>query len=88
MTGEGIDTLVQELGTQLRPVREFVELRVPHGSSAVVARLHEVAQVTERDYAGETARFKARIPPHFRAEFAPYIVEDITNGHPVNGKAA
>jgi len=84
-TGEGIDTLVQELGTQLRPVREFVELRVPHESSAVVARLHEVAQVVERDYAGETARFKARIPPHFRAEFAPYIVEDVVNGHTVNG---
>ncbi len=84
MTGEGIATLVEELGTQLRPVREFVELRVPHESSAVVARLHEVAQVVERDYAGETARFKARIPPHFRAEFASYIVEDIVNGHTVN----
>lgn len=84
-TGEGIDVLIQELGTQLRPVREFVELRVPHGSSAVVARLHEVAQVVERDYAGETARFKARIPPHFRGEFAQYIVEDVQNGHAVNG---
>jgi GTP-binding protein HflX len=84
-TGEGIDVLIQELGTQLRPVREFVELRVPHGNSAVIARLHEVAQVVERDYAGETARFKARIPPHFRTEFAQYIVDDIQNGHPVNG---
>lgn len=79
-TNEGIDTLIQELGTQLRPVREFVELRVPHENSSVVARLHEVAQVTERDYEGETARFKARIPPHFRAEFAPYIVEEAVNG--------
>jgi GTP-binding protein HflX len=73
-TGEGLKELIQELGTQLRPSRELVELSVPHGDSAVMARLHEVAQVLERDYAGEAARFKARIPPHFREEFAPYIV--------------
>jgi GTPase len=86
-TGEGIDHLIQELGTQLRPVREFVELRVPHSNSALVARLHEVAQVVERDYAGETARFKARIPPHFRSEFAQYIVEE-PNGHEVADEPA
>ena len=73
-TGEGTAGLIQELGTQLRPARELVELCVPHGDSAVIARLHEVAQVLERDYAGEAARFKARIPPHFRGEFAAYIV--------------
>jgi hypothetical protein len=39
-----------------------------------VARLHAVAQVVERDYTGETARFKARIPPHLRDEFAHFIV--------------
>jgi GTP-binding protein HflX len=73
-TGQGIPQLIEELGTQLRPIREFVELRVPHDNSAVIARLHQVGQVTERDYAGEQARFRARIPPHCRAEFAPYIV--------------
>ncbi|MGA2748579.1 MAG: GTPase HflX [Verrucomicrobiota bacterium] len=73
-TGRGMGALIEELGTQLRPIREFVELRVPHSLSAVIARLHQVAQVTERDYAGEAARFRARIPPHFHAEFAPYIV--------------
>jgi len=73
-TGEGIPNLIEEFGICLRPVRDFVELRVPHGSSAVIARLHEVGQVTERDYEGREARFKARIPPHYRAEFAPYIV--------------
>ena len=59
--------LIQELGTQLRPSRELVDLAVPHGESAVIARLHEVAQVLERDYAGEAARFKARLSPHYRA---------------------
>jgi GTP-binding protein HflX len=79
-TGEGIPALVEELSTQLRPIREFVELRVPHGDSAIIARLHEVAQVTERDYAGEEARFCARIPPHYHAEFAAYIVQEFHNG--------
>ncbi len=50
---------------------------MPHGNSAVIARLHEVAQVLERDYAGDAARFKARIPPHFHAEFAPFIVQEL-----------
>jgi GTP-binding protein HflX len=81
-TGQGIPTLIEELSTQLRPIREFVELRVPHGDSAVIARLHEVAQVTERDYAGQSARFRARIPPHCRAEFAPYISEPDDFGKP------
>ena len=79
--------MIEELGTQLRPIREFVELRVPHGDSAVIARLHQVAQVTERDYEGDEARFKARIPPHFHAEFEPYIVRHLRNGKPAKSPA-
>ena len=81
-TGEGLPALIEELGTQLRPIREFVELRVPHGDSAIIARLHQVAQVIERNYEGPQARFTARIPPHFHAEFAPYIVRRLQNADP------
>lgn len=77
-TGAGMPELLAELGARLRPVREFLELEVPHEKSAVIARLHEVAQIVERDYSGARARFKARIPPHFRAEFAPFIRRDMT----------
>ena len=73
-TGEGISNLLAEIGTQLRPKREFLELRIPHEQSAVIARLHKVGQVIERRYSGKTARFKARIPPHHHAEFAAFIV--------------
>ncbi len=76
-TGEGLPALSSELGSQLRPSREFVELNVPHSEPAVIARLHAVGQVVERDYNGDGARFKARIPPHFHAEFAPFIVQDL-----------
>jgi len=73
-TGEGISNLLAEIGTQLRPKREFLELRIPHEQSAVIARLHKVGQVVERRYNGKTARFKARIPPHHHSEFAAFIV--------------
>lgn len=76
-TGEGIDALLAEIGSALRPIREFVALRIPHEQAQVIARLHEVAQVIERDYSGAEARFKARIPPHLRNEFAPFIESEL-----------
>jgi len=79
-TGQGFPELLAELGSLLRPIRDFVELQVPHNQPAVIARLHAVGQVLERDYNGDNARFKARIPPHLRAEFAPFIVENLRVG--------
>ena len=76
-TGEGIPALLAELGSQLRPIREFMELSVPHDQAGVIARLHEVGQVVERNYNGKTARFKARIPPHLHEEFAPFVVREL-----------
>src|SRR5207249_1947019 len=76
-TGEGIPALFGELGSQLRPLREFMELAVPHDKPGVIARLHEVGHVVERNYNGKKARFKARIPPHLHEEFAPFIVQDL-----------
>jgi GTP-binding protein HflX len=75
--GEGIPALLSELGSQLRPTRDFIELSVPHDQAGVIARLHEVAQVVHRNYNGKTARFKARIPPHLREEFAPFIIREL-----------
>jgi GTP-binding protein HflX len=74
LTRDGIPELLAELSATLRPVREFLELAVPHEASAVIARLHSVGQVIERDYEGKEAHFKVRLPPHLHAEFAPFIV--------------
>jgi len=79
--GEGVPALLAELGALLRPIREFVELSVPHESAGTIARLHSMTEVVERDYEGSTARFKARIPPHLLPEFQQFVV---SNG---NGKA-
>jgi GTP-binding protein HflX len=81
-TGEGVPGFLAELGSLLRPLREFVELRIPHNAAAAIARLHAVGQVVERDYSGETARFKARVPPQFLREFSAYIVAEV-NGQAV-----
>jgi GTPase len=75
--GDGIPALLAELGSRLRPIREFLELAVPHERADVIARLHEVAQVVERNYNGDLARLKARIPPHLHEEFAPFVVRDL-----------
>jgi GTP-binding protein HflX len=76
-SGEGISALLAELGSLLRPIREFMELSVPHHEAGVIARLHEVGQIVERNYNGQTARFKARIPPHLHEEFAPFLVREL-----------
>lgn len=76
-SGEGLPILLAELNNQVRPIREFVELLVPHEAAAIIARLHAVGQVIERDYNGEKAWFKVRIPPHLHEEFAPYIVQEL-----------
>ena len=73
-TGEGMDGLLAQLGTDLRPERDFLQLSVPHDQPAVVARLHEVGQVIERRYLGTSTKMKVRIPPHLHSEFARFVV--------------
>ncbi|TSA41842.1 MAG: GTPase HflX [Verrucomicrobiales bacterium] len=75
-TGKGVEELLSEISSQIRPEREFVELKIPHEQAATIARLHKIGQVIERRYLAKTAKFKARIPPHHHAEFAQFIVED------------
>lgn len=72
--GIGFDDLLAQVGAMLRPIRDFLELAVPHEMQKTIARLHAVAQIMEQDYSGETARFRARIPPHVRHEFDRFVV--------------
>jgi len=74
-TGAGVEELLAEISSQIRPERELLELKIPHEESAAIARLHKVGQVLERRYLAKTAKFKARIPPQHHAAFAAFIVE-------------
>jgi len=71
---QGFESLFAELGAMLKPIREFVEIRIPHHEQRVMSRLHSVAQVVEQDYSGEEACFRVRLPPYLRHEFEPYLV--------------
>ena len=73
-SGEGFDAFMSELGKQLRPVREMLEFSIPHSQPELIAQLHEVGQVLERDYDAPEAVFKALIPPSHRALFEPFII--------------
>jgi len=75
-SGEGFDAFMSELGKQLRPVREMLELSIPHSQPEMIAQLHEVGQVLERDYDASEALFKALIPPSHRALFEPFIIRE------------
>ncbi|MGY8656758.1 MAG: GTPase HflX [Verrucomicrobiia bacterium] len=73
----GFEALMDELGALLRPIRDFVELAVPHSAADVIARIHEIAEVVEIDYDGPETLLSARIPPHLAREFESYIRSDI-----------
>ena len=75
-TGEGFDELMAELGKQLRPIRKMVGISIPHSKSDIIARLHEVGQVLERNYDGDEAVFKALIPPNYLDYFEPYLTNE------------
>ena len=76
-TGAGVEELLSEISSQIRPERELLELRIPYEEAAVIARLHKLGQVLERRYLAKTTKFKARIPPHHHAEFAAFIVKSV-----------
>jgi 50S ribosomal subunit-associated GTPase HflX len=75
---------MSELGAMLKPIRDFLTLRIPHTEPQTMARLHSLAQIVEQDYSGEQAHFRARIPPHVRHEFDRFVQED---GEPTSANA-
>ncbi|MAH96101.1 MAG: GTPase HflX [Pedosphaera sp.] len=74
---QGFDSFLAELGTQLRPIRQFLELKIPQEKTQVMARLYEVGQVEDRRFEGNDAFFKVRIPPQCHHEFEPYLLKDL-----------
>ncbi len=75
-TQSGFPELMAELGAMLKPIRDFVAVEVPYQSQEIIARLHAVGQIVERDYNGKKARFRVRIPPHVRHEFERFVVDE------------
>ena len=70
---QGLDELLAELGTMLRPIRAHLSLTIPQSNGQALARIRAIGQVDEEHYEGNQVHLKTRIPPHLREEFAPYI---------------
>lgn len=71
-TGAGVPALLQAIGSLLKPARDWVDYLVPHSHHAAIARLHAVGEILKRTDKADGVRVSARVPPHFRAEFAPF----------------
>jgi GTP-binding protein HflX len=74
MQQTGFAALLAELGILLRPIRAHVELLIPAGASALIARLHAKAQVLERNYQDSMVHLRVRLPPHLLPEFKQYVI--------------
>ena len=71
-TGEGMEELMAELGTMLRPIRKCLHLRIPAANGAAQARVRALGQIDEEHYEGEWVHLYARIPAHAQAEFEAF----------------
>ncbi|HOW66513.1 MAG TPA: GTPase HflX [Candidatus Paceibacterota bacterium] len=74
----GFPALMAELANLLRPIRQVVDLTIPHHESALIARVHQLGQVIERRYEDGAVHLAVRLPPYALPEFARY--------HRVNAK--
>lgn len=74
-TGEGLEELMAELGTMLRPIRQCQHLRIPAANGAAQARVRALGQIDEERYEGEWVHLYARIPAHAQAEFEAFRQE-------------
>jgi len=86
--GDGVPELLGEISSALRPIREFVELRIHMTNPRSWRVFTKWAQVIERDYKGKSARFKARIPPHLRREFEPFMNRNCRSRSRTEGRVA
>lgn len=75
-TRDGFPALMSDLGSMLRPIRDFVALEIPYARPELIARLHSVGQIVESDFNGEKARFRVRLPAHLRHEFHRFQVDE------------
>jgi GTP-binding protein HflX len=72
-TGEGLEALMDELGTMLRPIRSHLRLTIPQSNGQALARLRAVGQIDEEYYEANDVHLTARIPPHMRDQFEQFI---------------
>jgi GTP-binding protein HflX len=74
LTGQGLADLIAEIGNRLSVLHRQVELMVPFSDGAVVARLHQVAEVLEEEYREEGTWMRVRVPVAELERTGQYLV--------------
>ena len=75
-TGEGVDELLEALGTHLRAMQPVVELRVPYDRGDVLAAVHREGEVLVETHGDSGTTVQARFDAASRAHFAEFEVVD------------
>jgi GTPase len=78
-TGEGLDTLLDELADCLKGEKELMKLSLPLSEGRLLAQLQNSATVLEEKYEGENAELLVRVPLPLVPRCEPYRVKK--NGH-------
>ena len=77
LTGTGIDALVDVIRLRQRGDGELMLVEVPHDSSRLAARLHEVGEVYEQTATDTGTLFKAWVPRDAVHLFEPYSADNL-----------
>ncbi len=77
--GEGMDSLVEELETQLAKWRKRVEYRIPAAEAALLAEIHRTGHVLELHYEEDVACLVAHVPPELHGKLLRFAtLEKVT----------
>jgi len=71
--GEGIETLLEAIDTELTKLRVEVSLVIPFDRGEIVSRVHEIGEVLTEDYAESGTRILARLPREVMSEVEPFV---------------
>jgi GTP-binding protein HflX len=75
-TGEGMESLFEEIEHQVKSWRLRVKLVIPNHLTALVAELHRVGRVLDVSYRDDAITLTAHVPPQLQGKIKPYIVAD------------
>ena len=75
-TGEGIDDLLETIGTHLRAMQPVVELAIPYERGDVLAAVHREGEVLVETHGETGTTVQARLAPSSRAQFRAFEVAD------------
>jgi len=73
LTGRNIDRLMDAIRDRELAGGETMHLDIPHQESRLIARLHEVAEISEQSASGGAAHFTAWVPRDLVHHFEPFV---------------